>query len=181
MIQFVLLWWTVIVAMFVATLLLMVIGHLFQLNCFACLKILLLEIYIYTHDFFASVLCYEICTIQEISLSFIIVKIPMIYVKFFKQPHIFIMVCFFEKKFIPISQTLRRDWNAQHPKNNKLINNSSFLDHWQCVIISWNHLPIQQFKIKLLSVLVILEWALMFHSRILYYLHENSQKLSYLL
>jgi hypothetical protein len=121
-----------------------VIGYLFQLNYFACLKMPLLERYMHTHNFY-TLTCVMRYVRSKQSLSFIIVKIPMIYVKSFKQPHIFIMFCFFEKNYVHISQTLRRDWNAQHPKNNKLTNNSPFLDHWCCVIILWNHLPIQQF------------------------------------
>jgi hypothetical protein len=48
MTQFFVLWRIVIVAMFVAILLLMVIGHFFQLNYFACLKMPLLERYMHT-------------------------------------------------------------------------------------------------------------------------------------
>jgi hypothetical protein len=69
----------------------------------------LLEIHIYTYNFFVFALCYEICMIQTISLSFMIVKIPIILFKSFKQSHI--LLCFAYLNFFlnTISQTLRRD------------------------------------------------------------------------
>jgi hypothetical protein len=54
MIQFFVLWAIMIVALLVATLLLMATSHLFQLNCSACWKMPLLDIYMYTQLFFLT-------------------------------------------------------------------------------------------------------------------------------
>ncbi len=99
MTQFFVLWAIVIVALLVATLLLMAISCLFQLNCFACWIMPLLDIYMYT-QLSSSTLCYEIFMIQVISLCFMIVKSPIISIKSFKQPHFFAMFCFFEISFL---------------------------------------------------------------------------------
>ncbi len=129
MIQFFVRWAIVIVALFVATLLLMATSRLFQLNCFACWKMPLLEIHIYTYNFFVFTLCYEICMIQTISLSFTIVKIPIIFLKSFKQSHIFTMFCLFEIYFHCYFSNSKKILKCPSPKDSMLINNPPSLHH----------------------------------------------------
>jgi hypothetical protein len=107
----------------------MATSRLFQLNCFAYWKMLLLEIHIYTYNFFVFALCYEICTIQAISLSFMIVEIPIIFLKSFKQSHIFTMFCLFEISFHYYFSNSKKRLKCTNPKDSKLINNSPSLHH----------------------------------------------------
>jgi hypothetical protein len=94
-------------------LLLMATSRLFQLNCFACWKMPLLEIHIYTYNFlFLFCVMWYVWSKQSLFLSWLL-KFPLYFSNLLNNLTILLCFVYLKFLFIAIFQTLRKYWNAQ--------------------------------------------------------------------